>query len=252
MEQTPKRRTIIRKKQVSKVPTEEQPLPPTTIPPVKFGQNCTFFPVIYDYTPKKCRCGGMYTSDSEYTPRECCGLKFMDYQYIPWDGSLPDYAYKKSEKEKFYSEFCKPIVYDFINDKNITSLVTNSENKIVTKVEETPRFSFMPASRLRETQRDIPRDSRETQRDSRETQRDSRETQRDSRETQRDSRETQRDSREYRTSQRDRDYHRSRDSDYEHSRRYKDEPNSHNGGRREPSKSKYGLDSELSRYSREF
>jgi hypothetical protein len=237
MEQTPKRRLIIRKKQVAVV-EEDKPapttIPPTTIPPTHFGQNCTFFPVIYDYTPKKCRCGGMYTSDSEYVPRECCGLEFKDYEYIPWDGTLPDQTYKQGQKEKFYSGFCKPVLYDFINDKTITPTLA----KVETKVEDKPRFSFMPASQLRDTQRDDRRYHHETRREDR----------RDYRESRRDDR---RDCRESRESSRDREYHRNHERDYERTWRHSDRPNSHNG-RREPSKSKNELDSELGKYSRKF
>lgn len=318
MEQNPKRRLIIRKKLVPKEQdTEESLLPPTTIPPtttLPYGHNCTFYPLV-ETIKKKCPCGGEYTSDSEYTPRECCSDLYTTDRHYKWmDGRYtPDYIPVEDEKqlakEKFYSGFTKPVVYDFSTDTEKTTPVSvelRGSTKVETK--KTSGFSIMPASQLRETQRDSredKRDSRNTSREDREymrdyrdtpreTRRDIRETQRDNRdyrtkprEDWRDSRTTQRDDRDYRTKpredrdtsrdyretrrdnrdyredwrntprdsrehQRDRDYHSTRDRDYERPRHRTDEPNSHNGSRREASKLKTGLDSELGAYSRKF
>ncbi len=278
MEQTPKRRLIIRKKPVAKEELDESLLPPTTVPlsiTKLHSSNCTFYPVT-ESTKKKCPCGGEYTSDSEYTPRECCsGLYTSDRRYIWIEGRYtPDYIpvddERKMAKEKFYSGFCKPLVYDFNND---TDIVTTKEE---TKTKR--GFTIMSASQLRENQRDsrdTSRDYREDKRDSREdwrntsrdyredkrgsredwrnTSRDYREDKRDSRDTSRDYREDKRDWRNTsRDSRNDRDYHRTRERDYVRTTRVKDEPNSYNGGRREPSKSKFGLDSELCKYGRKF
>ena len=110
MEQAPKRRLIIRKKLVSKEGDE--------------SSNCTFNP-INDSKLKKCPCGGYYTSDSEYTPRECCsGLYTHGVHYKWFDGRYtPDYTPVEvvDEKQKFYSGFDKPVIYDFIGDKFITT-----------------------------------------------------------------------------------------------------------------------------------
>jgi hypothetical protein len=303
MEQAPKRRLIIRKKLVPKESEE-------SLPPVTYGSHCTFYPVT-DTTLKNCPCGGQYTSDSEYTPRECCSGLYTYNAHYKWiDGRYtPEYtpAEVVDAKQNFYSGFEKPVTYDF-NSDIIISITKNTT--------ESSGFTIMPASQLRETQRDS-RDSREdrtTQRDNRDsredrtTQRDSRDsredrtTQRDNRTTSRDYRDSRedrttsrdnrdsredrttqrdyrttsrdyrdsredrttqrdyRDSREDRTTQRDnrttsRDYredHRSRERDYVRNTRVTDEPNCHNGGRREPSKLKAGLDSELGKYSRKF
>jgi hypothetical protein len=136
----------------------------------------------------------------------------------------PDYT-PAGEKQQFYSGFDKPVIYDFTGDK-FTSTTTNTPAK-----ETTSGFNIMPASKLRETQRGDTRDSR------------------DSRNTSRDWREGTRDSRDSRN---DRDYHRSRDRGYVRNTRVTDEPNSYNGARREPSKLKAGLDSELGNYGRKF
>jgi hypothetical protein len=321
MEQAPKRRLIIRKKLV---PNEGEQ-PPTTIPPVTYGVSCTFNPITD--TPKRCPCGGYYTSDSEYTPRECCsGLYTHGVHYKLFDGRYtPDYT-PADEKQKFYSSFDKPVIYDFTSDKFI-SITTNTPAK-----ETTSSFNIMPASKLRETQREDKRDSRDSRntsrdwredtrdcrntsrysredkrdsrntsrdwredtrdcrntsrdwredtrdcrntsrysredtrdsRDSRNTSRYSREDTRDSRNTSRYSREDTRDSRntsrysredtrDSRDSRNDRDYHRSRERDYVRNTRVTDDPNSYNGARREPSKLKAGLDSELGNYGRKF
>jgi hypothetical protein len=228
MEKAPTRRLIIRKKLVPK----EGEQPPTTIPPVTYGSSCTFNPITD--TPKKCPCGGYYTYDSEYTPRECCsGLYTHGVHYKLFDGRYtPDYTPAE--------------VVEFIGDKFIGT-TANTPAK-----ETTSGFNIMPASQLRETQRGDKReyrDSRNTPRDWREDKRDSRNTSRDYCEDKRDSRNTSRYSRE---DTRDRDYHRTRERDYVRNTRVTDEPNRYNGARREPSKFKSDLDSELGKYGRKF
>jgi len=217
MEKVPNRRLIIRKKLVPK----EGEQPPTTIPPVTYGSICTFNPITD--TPKKCPCGGYYTSDSEYIPRECCsGLYTHGVHYKLFDGRYtPDYT-PADEKQKCHCSFDKPVIYDFTSDK-FTSTTANTPAK-----ETTSGFNIMPASKLRETQREDKRDTR------------------DSRNTSRDWSEDKRDSRN------DRDYHRSRERDYVRNTRVTDVPNSYNGARREPSKFKSDLDSELGKYGRKF
>lgn len=261
MEQAPKRRLIIRKKLVPKEGDE------SLLPPVTHGSSCTFN-AITD-TQKKCPCGGYYTSDSEYIPRECCsGLYTHGVHYKLFDGRYtPDYTPTEvvDEKQKFYSSFEKQVIYDFTGDKFI-STKTNTDAK-----ETTSSFNIMPASQLRETQRGDKRESRNTSRYWREDKRDSRndrDTSRDYREDKRDRREDSRNtshdwredsrntSRDYRDDNRDsrndRDYHRSRERDYVRNTRVTDEPNRYNGARREPSKLKAGLDSELGKYGRKF
>jgi hypothetical protein len=150
----------------------------------------------------------------------------------------PDYtpAEVVDEEQKFYSGFERPVIYDFTGDK-FTSTTANTP----------ANFNIMPASKLRETQREDKRDWRE---DSRNTSRDWRGDKRDYREDSRNtSRYSREDTREYRN---DRDYHRSRERDYVRNNRVTDEPNRYNGARREPSKSKAGLDSELGKYGRKF
>lgn len=250
MEQTPKRRLIIRKKLVPKE-GDESLLPPKIVTRVDL-------PPITDSTLKKCPCGGYYTSDSEYTPRECCSGLYTQGVRYNWVGGryTPDYT---------------PTIDDFTSDKSITTKAntTTKDDKIVSS-----GFTIMPASQLRQDTRDSRedrRDYRETQRDYRNTSRDYRNTQRDSRETQRDyrqdSRDSRQDTRDYRNTSRDsrqdsrdsredrrndRDYHRSREREYVRTARVTDEPNSYNGARREPSKFKSELDSELGKYNRKF
>ena len=208
MEKVPNRRLIIRKKLVP----DESEKPPTTIPPITYGSSCTFNPVTD--TLKKCPCGGYYTCDSEYIPRECCSLLYTHgVHYKLFDGRYtPDYT----PVEVVYD---KPAIYDFTSDT-----VTSTKANISTK-ESTSGFTIMPASKLRETQSGDKRDWRDTQRDNREDRRDNRN---------------------------DRDYHRSRGRDYVRNTRVKDEPNRYNGARREPSKFKSDLDSELGNYCRKF
>jgi hypothetical protein len=142
----------------------------------------------------------------------------------------PDYT-PADEKQKFYSGFDKPVIYEFTGDKFTSTTANNPAN-----------FNIMSASQLRETQRGDKREYR----DSRNTPRDWREDKRDSRNTSRYSREDTRDSRN------DRDYHRTRERDYVRNTRVTDEPNRYNGARREPSKFKSDLDSELGKYGRNF
>jgi hypothetical protein len=238
MEQAPNRRLIIRKKLVPK----EGEQPPTTVPPVTHGSNCTFNPIAD--TPKKCPCGGYYTYDSEYTPRECCsGLYTHGVHYKLFDGRYtPDYT-PADDKQKCYSGFDKPVIYDFTGDKFIITTKANTPAK-----ETTSGFNIIPASKLRETQREDKRDSRDSRNNSRDWRDDKRDTRdsRDSRNTSRYSREDTRDSRN------DRDYHRTRERDYVRNTRVTDAPNSYNGARREPSKFKSDLDSELGKYGRKF
>ena len=222
MEQAQKRRLIIRKKLVPELDATQKVV-------ALHGSSCTFNPITA--TPKKCPCGGYYTSDSEYIPRECCsGLYTHGVHYKLFDGRYtPDYtpAEVVDEKQKFYSGFDKPVIYDFTGDKFISTTANTPAKEI------TSGFNIMPASQLRETQRGDKRDWRE----------DRRNTSRDWRE---DRREDTRDRRN------DRDYHRSRERDYARNTRVTDEPNRYNGARREPSKFKSDLDSELGKYGRKF
>jgi hypothetical protein len=238
MEQPPKRRLIIRKK---------------LLPPVTNVNNCTFSPITISIL-KKCPCGGYYTSDSEYTPRECCSsICTNGDHYKLFDGRYtPDYTPIEvvDEKQKFYSGFEKPVIYDFTSDtikcqqtfgtaepELAATKGLEHQNKPSTK-ETTSGFNIMPASQLRETQRDR-RDWRDDKRDNRNTSRDWRDDKRDNRNTSRDWRDDKRDNRN------DRDYHRNTPRDYARNTRFKDESNIYNGARREPSKFKADLDSEL-------
>ena len=134
---------------------------------------------------------------------------------------------QRIEKEKFYSTFCPPVIYDFINDKDITKPV---EVPLPVKTIDVVKSSFniIPADKLREAQRETPRDSRDDKRDSRDDKRD------------------------YRITTRDNDYHRNRDREYERTTRQSDPPNPYNGNSYKPSKAKMELDSELGKYCRKF
>jgi hypothetical protein len=190
-------------------------------------------PIVDDY------CYGPYSREEDkYSPAEIISARIQ----------------QRIEKEKFYSTFCKPVIYDFINDKDITKPVTMP--LLVKKVETTKSsFSIIPADKLREAQRDSTRNSRETQRhyseDTRDYRSNSRDSTREYRETQRDYRDS---TREYRETQRDNDYHRNRDCDrdYKRTTRYHDPPNLYNGNSYKPSKAKMELDNELGKYCRKF
>jgi hypothetical protein len=188
-----------------------------------------------------------------------------DYSYGPY--SLEEDKYSPAdivraritqsiEKEKFYSTFCPPVIYDFINDKDVTT------PEVVKPVVEAIKSSFgiIPADKLREVQREDKRDYRSDKREYRSDKRDYRsdkreycDTQREYRSDKREYRDTQRDyrsdKRDYRDTTRDNDYHRSRDREYSRTTRHCDPPNPYNG---KPSKAKMDLDSELGKYCRNF
>ena len=175
-------------------------------------------------------CYGPYSREEDkYSPSEITSVRIQ----------------QRIEKEKFYSTFCKPVIYDFINDKDVTKQVTVPVPLPVKTVETTKSsFSIIPADKLREVQRSVSRDSREIQRHYSEDTQDYRSDKREYRETQRN----------YYSNTRDNDYHRNRDRDREYKRttRHNDPPNPYNGNSYKPSKSKMELDSELGKYSRNF
>lgn len=153
-----------------------------------------------------------------------------DYCYGPYSREEDKYSpteitsariQQRMEKEKFYSTFCKPVIYDFINDKDITKQVTMPVHLPVKTVETVKSsFSIIPADKLREVQREAQREIQ----------------------------------RHYSEDTRDNDYHRNRDRDREYKRttRHCDPPNPYNGNSYKPSKSKMELDNELGKYSRKF
>ena len=179
-----------------------------------------------------------------------------DYCYGPYSRDEDKYSpsdivstriQQRIEKEKFYSTFCPPVIYDFMNDKDITKPMPIITVKDV--VEPQPQvhvksgFSIIPADKLREVQREVSRDYRSNTRDYSKDKRDYRSDTRDSRETQRD----------YRSdNKRDNDYHRNRDREYERTARHYDPPNPYNGRSYKSSKSKIELDNELGKYCRKF
>jgi hypothetical protein len=191
-----------------------------------------------------------------------------DYCYGPYSREEDKYSpseitsariQQRMEKEKFYSTFCPPVIYDFINDKAITKAPTPQVT--IMKCIAEPQlpvkssFSIISADKLREVQRDSTRNSRETQRHYSEDTRDYRSNSRDSTRDYRTDKRDYRDStREYRETVRDNDYHRNRDRDREYKRttRHNDPPNPYNGNSYKPSKSKMELDNELGKYSRKF
>jgi hypothetical protein len=179
-----------------------------------------------------------------------------DYCYGPYSRDEDKYSpsdivstriQQRIEKEKFYSTFCPPVIYDFMNDKDITKPMPIIIVKDV--VEPQPQvpvksgFSIIPADKLREVQREVSRDYSKDKRDSRDIPRDHRSDKRDYRETQRD----------YRSdNKRDDDYHRNRDRKYGRTTRHCDPPNPYNGSSYKSSKSKIELDTELGKYCRKF
>lgn len=182
-----------------------------------------------------------------------------DYCYGPYSREEDKYSpseitsariQQRMEKEKFYSTFCKPVIYDFINDKSITKLHTPPVTTVKCIAEpQLPvksSFSIIPADKLREVQRAVSRDSREIQRHYSEDTQDYRSDKREYRDSTRD----------YYSNTRDNDYHRNRDRDrdreYRRTTRHNDPPNPYNGNSYKPSKSKMELDNELGKYSRKF
>jgi hypothetical protein len=168
-----------------------------------------------------------------------------DYCYGPYSREEDKYSpaeitsariQQRIEKEKFYSTFCPPVIYDFINDKDITKLHTPPVATVKciaeTQLPIKSSFSIISADKLREVQRSVSRDSREIQRHYSEDTRDYRSNSRDS--------------------TRDNDYHRNRDREYTRTTRYHDPPNPYKGNSYKPSKSKMELDNELGKYCRKF
>ncbi len=150
-------------------------------------------PVVDDY------CYGPYSREEDkYSPSDIISTRIQ----------------QRIEKEKFYSTFCPPVIYDFMNDKDITQprpIITVKDIVEPQSQQQIPvksGFSIIPADKLREVQREVSRDSRDTQRDYRSDKRDSRDTHSDYRSDKRDSADNKRD---YRNDKRD-----SRDTQSDH------------------------------------